>query len=92
MKKRNFICDFNGCNRVFTQSNHLKQHKDKLHFANRDRYFIEDSKINKENHDSFGVDVDWEHELDEEEQESEEIVLVNYALPPIILQNPEFEG
>jgi len=77
MRKRNFICDFNGCNRAFTQSNHLKQLKDKFHFANRKRDYDDVSKIVKEKHDYYGVDVDWEHELDDEEEKLEDIVLVN---------------
>jgi len=48
---------------VFTQSNHLKQHKAKLHIAKRERYCAEDSKINKEKHDYYGVVVNWEHEF-----------------------------
>jgi hypothetical protein len=88
MKKRNFICDFNGCNRVYTQSNHLKQHKNKLHFANSSRN-DEFTKIIKDKQDN-DIDLDWEHELYEEEN-PEENVLINYTLPPIILQNPEME-
>ena len=61
MKKRNFICDFNGCNRVFTQSNHLKQHKNKLHFANSSRN-DEFAKIIKDKQDN-DIDLHWEHEL-----------------------------
>jgi len=90
LKKRNFICEFHGCNREFSQSNHLKQHNNKQHFSNIDRYNDEVSNIFKLTQD-YDKDVDWEHELDEEEEKIEEIV-INYTIPPIILQNPELEG
>jgi len=77
--KKNFMCDFIGCNRVFNQSNHLNQHKQKFHISNASKYRV--SKIIDEEQD-----VDWEFD-----GESVEEILNNFTLPPIILQNPNLE-
>ena len=79
-KNKNFICDFIGCNRVFSQINHLKQHKEKLHVSNS-YYKDQISRILEAKEE---LDVDWEEQCDGE--------IEDFILPTIILRNPELEN
>ena len=78
---RKFICDFLGCNRVFNQINHLKQHKERLHYAKDTIKLITNKVSNFE-------DVDFDSlECDGSEEE-----ILNFTLPPIILNNQTLEN
>ena len=60
--KRNYICDYFNCNRVFSRPNHLSQHKERFHISNTNRYKI--------TNDELDVDV----EVDESDENLNEII------------------